>query len=156
MRRTTVLRVLLALVATVCGVALVLGYRTVPPARDRLADRVVIGPPHRQGHAQHRCRAGGGERRVAGPTTAWPLGHLRVGAKLVGCRIVDVTVVELATTNAVSRRRSLGAVNQLRRQVLSEQCGSVDVVTGATYTSRAYLRSLQAVLDATHAGRPCR
>jgi uncharacterized protein with FMN-binding domain len=43
----------------------------------------------------------------------------------------------------------------LRGEVLAAQCAGVDVVSGATYTSRAYLRSLQAVLDATHAGRTC-
>jgi uncharacterized protein with FMN-binding domain len=37
--------------------------------------------------------------------------------------------------------------------VLSGQDAGVDVVTGATYTSHAYLQSLQAALDMAHAAR---
>jgi uncharacterized protein with FMN-binding domain len=93
---------------------------------------------------------------VTGPPAGWPLGHLRVRATLVGCRIAEVKVVDLVTTNPVSQRRSSAAVPRLRAEVLSAQCAEVDVVSGATYTSHAYMSSLQAVLDATHAGRPCR
>jgi hypothetical protein len=151
-----VIRVLLAVAATVCGIMLVLGYRTLALPRDRLADRVAVAPRLAGGGARHHCAAGGDAKiQVTGPPAAWPLGHVRVRVVLAGCRIADVTVVELATTNHVSRRRSAGAIPRLRGEVLAAQCAGVDVVSGATYTSRAYLRSLQAVLDATHAGRTC-
>jgi uncharacterized protein with FMN-binding domain len=151
------IRVLLALVATVLGVVLVLGYRTLGPPRDSLADRLAVVPRVSEGRPGQHCHPARKARtRVTGPPAAWSYGHLRVRATVVGCRIVDVTVVELVTTNPVSQRRSSGAVPRLREEVRSEQCAAVDVVSGATYTSQAYLRSLQAVLDATHAGQPCR
>lgn len=151
------IRVLLAVAVTVCGVVLLLGYRAPGPPHDPLADGVAVIEPRTEGRAGHRCSATGGAKvHVTGPPGTWPFGHVRVRVALAGCRIVDVSVANLVTTNPVSQRRSGGAVRLLRGEVLSRQCADVDVVSGATYTSKAYLRSLQAVLDAAHAGRRCR
>lgn len=148
-------RFVVALVATVCAVVLLLGYRTPRLAQEQLADRAVATPPPAGGVGRHDCPAAAARASVTGPTVAWRLGHLRVRVTLVGCRIADVTVVSLATTNPVSQRRSRTAVSVLRSEVLSSQCAGVDVVSGATYTSGAYLHSLQAALDAAHAATSC-
>jgi FMN-binding domain len=95
-----------------------------------------------------------GELQVIGPPVGWPYGHVQVKVTLEGPRIMDVAVVEMATTNPVSRYRSRAAVARLRGSVLAGQGADVDVVTGATYTSDAYLRSLQAALDMAHGTRP--
>jgi uncharacterized protein with FMN-binding domain len=148
-------RLLLALVASVCGMVLVLGYRTPRLPHDRLAGRVAVGPPRAQSLAPNCGGADGVSRSVTGPWRAWSLGHLRVRVTMAGCRIVDVEATGLATTNPVSGDRSAMAVAQLRGEVLSRQCAGVDVVSGATYTSQAYLHSLQAALDTARAARPC-
>jgi uncharacterized protein with FMN-binding domain len=149
-----VLKVVAALVATVCAVVLLLGYRTPRPPHDRLADHAVAAPPSARGALRHRCPATT-RRSVTGPTAAWSFGHVQVRVTLAGCRIDRVEVVSLATTNPVSQRRSRAAVTTLRGEMLSSQCAAIDVVSGATYTSNAYLHSLQAALDAAHAASPC-
>jgi len=149
-------RFVVALVATACAVVLLLWYRTPRLAQDQLADRAVAAPPPAGGVVRHGCPAATAWTSVTGPTVAWRLGHLQVRVTLIECRIADVTVVDLATTNPVSQRRSRTAVSVLRGQVLSSQCADVDVVSGATYTSSAYLHSLQAALDAAHAATSCR
>ena len=40
----------------------------------------------------------------------------------------------------------------LRDEALSAQGGRIDAISGATYTSEAYIQSLQAALDELHAG----
>src|SRR5919197_5700968 len=135
---------LLALVATVYAVVVVLEYRTPHLPHDRLAGRTAVAPPRAGGTVGDRCPADEVRTSVTGPWEAWRLGHLRVRVTVVGCRIADETVAILVTTNPVSQRRSRTAVSVLRAEVLSSQCGDVDVVSGATYTSNAYLHSLQA------------
>jgi uncharacterized protein with FMN-binding domain len=151
-----VIRVVLVVVATVCALVLVLGYRTPHLPHDRLAGRVAVAPKQAGDPEGHRCPPARARTSVTGPWRAWRLGHLRVRVTLVGCRIADVTAAGLTTTNPVSQRRSRTAVSVLRVEVLASQCTDVDVVSGATYTSSAYLHSLQAALDAAHLAKPCR
>lgn len=155
-------RALLCLVATACALTLLLAYRvpniplappvdrvaSSPPDRSNLAG-VTAGQPRRPG----RSMSDRGELQVTGPPAGWTYGHVQVQVTLSGKRIMDVAVVDMATTNPISRYRSRAAVARLRAEVLSGQDAGVDVVTGATYTSHAYLQSLQAALDMAHAAR---
>jgi len=62
-------------------------------------------------------------------------------------RIVRIDVLELPHANQVDRQLSGPAAHTLTSEVLSAQTASVDMVSGATYTSEGYLNSLQAALD---------
>lgn len=156
-------RALLCLVVTACALTLLLAYRvpniplappvdrvvaSSPPDRSDLAG-VAAGQPRRPGWSMSQR----GELQVTGPPAGWTYGHVQVQVTLSGKRIMDVAVVDMATTNPISRYRSRAAVARLRAEVLSGQDAGVDVVTGATYTSHAYLQSLQAALDMAHAAR---
>ena len=154
-------RALICLVATAFALALLLAYRVppIPPAApvDRqvtsspperpITRQTVGGRPRKAGWTQ----GAGGELEVVGPPVGWTYGHVQVRVTLKDRRILDVAVVDMATTNPISRYRSRAAVSRLRGEVLSGQDAGVDVVTGATYTSTAYLQSLQAALDMAHA-----
>lgn len=159
-------RALLCLVGTACALTLLLAYR-VPniPLAPPVDQSVASSPPPRAAGAGAKpngspAASNGpparwdlsdrGELQVIGPPVAWPYGHVQVKVTLEGSRIMDVAVVDMATTNPVSRYRSRAAVARLRGNVLAGQGADVDVVTGATYTSNAYLRSLQAALDMAH------
>jgi uncharacterized protein with FMN-binding domain len=130
-------RLFVALAATGCALVLLLSYRT-PRLRH---DQQVV----------HAAPATSRENRavvVAGAVERWAYGHLQVRVTLRGRRIADVSLAQFATTNPMSWRRSDGALKRLRSEVLSQQRADVDMVSGATYTSEAYLHSLQAALDA--------
>jgi len=164
-----VTRALLSLVATVCALTLLLAYRAPRIPRDGMVDQAVVAPPRTTGgpppdvHITGRGNlqmtgpsmgwlySGAGTLLVTGPPVGWSYGHLQVEVTLAAGRIVDVAVVRLATTNAVSQLRSRAAAERLRNEVLTSQRTDVDVISGATYTSHAYLRSLQAALDTAHA-----
>jgi uncharacterized protein with FMN-binding domain len=64
-----------------------------------------------------------------------------------GGRIVDVVPVRLPHEVEMDVVLSRTAVRQLTPAVLDAQSAAVDVVSGATYTSRGYLQSLQSALD---------
>jgi len=90
----------------------------------------------------------------SGPTrsTRWPPSLVRV--TLQGDRIVDVTAVQLPNDRSRSREISNYAAPRLRAEALQAQSAQIDTVSGATYTSRGYARSLQAALDSALASRP--
>ena len=159
-------RTLICLAATVFALTLLLAYRVPDLPLATPIDRMVTSNPPK-GSSTPTAPAGGplkpgwsrtdgGELEVIGPPVGWSYGHVQVRVTLEGRRILDVAVADMATTNPISRYRSRAAVSLLRGEVLSGQDAGVDVVTGATSTSHAYLGSLQAALDMAHAATTAR
>lgn len=62
-------------------------------------------------------------------------------------RLADVTAIKLTDSSDTSVTLSARAAPILREQVLAAQSTGVENVSRATYTSEAYLTSLQAALD---------
>ncbi len=60
---------------------------------------------------------------------------------------MNIVAVQLPHDNNHSWDDSQHAAAVLRSEVLSKQRTDLDVVSGATYTSKAYLESLNAALD---------
>ncbi|MER7273459.1 FMN-binding protein [Dactylosporangium sp. NPDC000244] len=69
-------------------------------------------------------------------------------------RMVDVAAVQLPTAAARGIEIGQRAAPRLREQALQRQSADLDTVSGATYTSDGYRRSLQSAIDAARAGRP--
>lgn len=86
------------------------------------------------------------ERTVTGPTISTRWGPVQVQLTVANGKITDVTALQLPTGGR-SGRISQQCEPTLRSQALAAQSASIDGVSGATYTSIAYARSLQAALD---------
>ena len=78
-------------------------------------------------------------------STRW--GDVQVAVTISGGTITDVTALQLTDADGRSVQISNRAAPVLREEVLQAQSASVSMVSGATYTSGAYLESLQAALD---------
>ena len=74
-------------------------------------------------------------------------GYVRVRVTTAHGRIVRVVALELPHMNPVDVQLSEPAARALALEVLRTQRADVDAVSGATYTSEGYLRSLQSALD---------
>jgi uncharacterized protein with FMN-binding domain len=107
--------------------------------------------------AGHKAQAAGmtvtivtqGQTRTAtGPQVVLAHGIVQVQVTVVGGRITQVKALQLPHDNPDSWSYSNRAAATLRTEVLAAQSADVNVVSGATYTSRGYARSLQAALDA--------
>lgn len=85
-------------------------------------------------------------RTALGPQIALAHGIVQVQVTCVGSRIIDVKAVQLPHDNSHSWEDSQHAAAILRSEVLSRQTYDLDAVSGATYTSKAYLQSLEAAL----------
>jgi uncharacterized protein with FMN-binding domain len=85
---------------------------------------------------------------VDGLVVPTPFGPIQVRLHAAGTRISDVTILRVPNDRRRSTEINNYATPLLREEVLQAQSADVDVVSGATYTSYAYARSLQAALDA--------
>ena len=82
-----------------------------------------------------------------GSVVATQFGNMQVSVTIANGAITEVTPLQLTNRGG----RSVGISNQaapiLRSEVLTAQSAKVHTVSGATYTSEGYLRSLQSALD---------
>jgi uncharacterized protein with FMN-binding domain len=74
-------------------------------------------------------------------------GPVQVQVTISNGKIVDVTALQLPSNDPHSAQISQYVEPILRSSALQAQSAQVDLVSGATYTSQAYARSLQAALD---------
>jgi uncharacterized protein with FMN-binding domain len=94
-----------------------------------------------------------GDKAIStGPKIALTHGIVQVRVTITDGKITDVAALSLPHDNPHSWDDSSAAAVKLRSEVLAKQSANIDVVSGATYTSRGYARSLQAALDAVSHG----
>ncbi|MFL6076146.1 MAG: FMN-binding protein [Mycobacteriales bacterium] len=153
------LKVALALAATATGLVLLLSYKT-PDQAARSAPPPAVAPPQQSqspapgstGGPTGGPTAGTGSRTVTGSSVDTPYGPVQVRITLANGRLTDVTAVQYPN----DRRRSVEindeALPVLRSEALKAQSARIDEVSGATWTSDAYLRSLQSALDKARGG----
>ncbi|PZF64480.1 FMN-binding protein [Curtobacterium sp. MCBD17_013] len=82
-----------------------------------------------------------------GSTVSTRYGDVQVEVTVSGGKITAVTPLHLTDAEQRSVMISEQAAPLLEDEVLSAQSADVDTISGATYTSDAYLQSLQAALD---------
>lgn len=74
-------------------------------------------------------------------------GSVQVAVTIGGGSVTTVTAVHLTDADGRSVQISNRAAPVLQQEVLASQSAKVTNVGGATYTSRAYLKSVQSALD---------
>ncbi|MFV0453370.1 MAG: FMN-binding protein [Propioniciclava sp.] len=82
-----------------------------------------------------------------GTTETHRFGSVTVTTTIVGGAISDVSAQVVSDGDHHSDRINAQAVPMMRDAVISANSGDVSTISGATYTTRAYLSSLQSALD---------
>ena len=90
-------------------------------------------------------KASGGS--FTGSSVSTRYGSVQVQVVVANGKITDVKALHLTDDGGRSVQISNSAAPVLRSEVLSSQSARVSTVGGATYTSDAYLTSLQSALD---------
>ena len=75
------------------------------------------------------------------------LGDIQVKVTAANGKIVSVGMAQMNLHGPQSAQISNSTIPQLEQQTMASNGGPVHAVSGATYTSQAYARSLQAALD---------
>lgn len=141
-----------AVAASIVGVGVLagawrMGLRHVEPSGTAAAPstHASAGPTGPSGST-----AAPGVRRVDGSVVSTPYGTVQVRAVLRGGVLTDVVAVHLTDHGPRSVRISSMAEPILRQEARRAHSARIDTVSGASYTSDGYRRSLQYALD--HAG----
>ena len=91
-----------------------------------------------------------GVHSALGHTYQYGYGQLAVRVTVNGSTITKVETVGLRTAESYSQQLAQHVIPLLRHEVLAAQSARVNGFSGATYTSEAYLYSLQSALDQLH------
>ncbi|MGW1805960.1 FMN-binding protein [Streptomyces sp. NPDC002078] len=142
-------RVVLATAATVSGVVLLLSLK---PASDPAAASAAGAAPQQtaagqasvQGGQQGSAQAAAGT--VTGDATQTQYGTVQVRLTVAGGKITKAEAVQ-APKGGLSDQKTALAVPKLNQEAVAAQSAQIDAVSGATYTSNGYKKSLQSALD---------
>ncbi|MFI9244364.1 FMN-binding protein [Streptomyces sp. NPDC053086] len=138
-------RVVLATAATVSGVVLLLSLK---PASDPAAaagaapQRTAAGQESPQGGAQ----AAAGSGTVTGDAAQTQYGAVQVRLTVREGKITEAEAVQ-APKGGLSDQKTQLAVPRLNQEAVAAGSADIDAVSGATYTSEGYKKSLQSALD---------
>ncbi|WP_062646803.1 FMN-binding protein [Streptomyces maremycinicus] len=137
-------RVVLATAATVSGIVLLLSLK---PSSDP-------GAAQAAGAAAQGSAQGGAGAVVSGTMTGdaaqTQYGAVQVRITVVNNRITKAEAVQ-APKGGTSDQKTALAVPKLNADVVAKQSPNIDTVSGATYTSEGYKKSLQSAIDKANA-----
>ena len=156
-------RGLAALAITTVALVLLLSFKTpdapLPGRSGTGAGNVAVVEPGARSTAAPRATApratatptaGTGDATatttIDGPVVSTRYGPVQVEVVVADGRVEDVVALQLPTGRR-SGEISSWSEPLLRESALQAQSAQIDTVSGATYTSDAYARSLQAALD---------
>ncbi|MFJ8272436.1 FMN-binding protein [Streptomyces sp. NPDC094154] len=149
-------RAVLAGAATVSGIVLLLSLK---PASDPASASAAGAAPQQTAAAQEAPQGGSGAQRtgtqsVTGDVARTEYGDVQVRLTVSDGRITAAEAVR-APQGGVSGQKSELAVPKLNQEAVAAQNANIDTVSGATYTSGGYKKSLQSALDRmTASGAP--
>lgn len=149
-------RIALWLLSTVSALVLLFGYHTSTSGPERQNQGAVFTATLQAGSTadtSSKRGAGSGSGSDARSVTAtgavvdtrW--GPVQVQLTSRGGTITRVSVLQHPTGNSTSDQINNYALPILVRDTLDAQGADIHMVSGATYTSTGYLRSLQSALD---------
>ncbi|UTP29826.1 FMN-binding protein [Streptomyces rapamycinicus] len=151
-RKHPLRRIVVGTAATVSGVVLLLalkqpgsgGGQAVAENQPGQAPPVAATAP--PGGAGAGAGAGaGGARTVTGDVAQTQYGPVQVSLTVNGGKITGAQAVKTPDSGPRSDQIAKDSIPKLNQQAVS--AAKVDTVSGATYTSEGYARSLQSALD---------
>lgn len=148
-------RFLAATAATVLGLVLLLTYRT---GHARLAGGVALGSSsggtvasatQTPGAAASAgpVAAGAKDGSFDGPQIQTPFGVVQVRISVSGKKVVNIVNLQLPNDREYSQQLSAYAGPILIQEAIAAQSPSINVVSGASYTSDGFAQSLQGAMQ---------
>ena len=97
--------------------------------------------------AQQGGTAAAGAKVLTGAVDNTSYGPMQVQVTMAGSKITGVKVLQQTNTGSLSQQIDANAIPQLTKETLAAQSARIDAVSGASYTSAGYIKSLQSALD---------
>ncbi|WP_072802592.1 FMN-binding protein [Rhodococcoides yunnanense] len=86
-------------------------------------------------------------RTFTGTAASTRYGPVQVQITVASGAITDASAVDYPTSNGRDQQINARAVPTLESETVAAQDASIDMVSGATYTSEGYVQSLQSAID---------
>ncbi|MFI6406601.1 FMN-binding protein [Streptomyces sp. NPDC050548] len=138
-------RVLLASAATVSGIVLLLSLKPATDSSSASAQGAAQGAAAAQESPQGGA-ATPGTSTVTGAATQTEYGVVQVRLTVANGKITKAEAVQ-APHGGTSDQKTALAVPKLNQEAVATQSADITSVTGATYTSGGYKKSLQSAID---------
>jgi uncharacterized protein with FMN-binding domain len=154
-------RAVLTLGGTAAGLAALLSFKTHSPAAAAPAastpetSTAAASPTIANPGASPATASSGAPtatRTVTGSAAMTPYGPMQVKITLAGQRITKATVVQQTDDGTESQQIDSFSIPKLTSETIAAQSARIDAVSGASYTSSGYIKSLQSALDQAKAG----
>ncbi|MGC0417338.1 FMN-binding protein [Embleya sp. AB8] len=147
-------RVVLTTVSTIAGIVLLLSLKPHHDPRPS-ASSPGTGPTTGSAGASSASPTPQGISGIrsgtfTGDTIDTRYGPVQVAVTLADGRLTAVQVLQTPADNGRDRQLAARSVPTLTREALAAQSAKIHTVSGATYTSEGYIRSLQSALDQAH------
>ncbi len=146
MRRITVW-----VLSTITVVVLLFSYRT--STSSRAPGTVVASGTTGNGGAANAdpgvgsASTAGASRTFTGDAVSTRYGPVQVQITVAGGKVTKSVVTQVPWSERRDQEINAQAVPVLNQEAVQAQSARIDMVSGATYTSDGYLRSLQSALD---------
>ncbi|UXY26489.1 FMN-binding protein [Streptomyces sp. HUAS TT20] len=139
-------RIMLATAATVSGVVLLLSLK---PSTDPASASAAGAAPQQTAAGQESPQGGAqaaGTGTVTGDAAQTQYGVVQVRLTVASGKITKAEAVQ-APKGGTSDQKTALSVPKLNQEAVAAQNANIDSVSGATYTSTGYKKSLQSALD---------
>ena len=137
-------RIVITTVSTVAGVLALLGLKPDTADLTSSAGAPATSSP---GGSSSTVTSGAAPRTVTGDAINTRFGPVQVQVTLADGRITDVQVLQYPNSDRRDAEINGHALPLLVQATLDANSADIDMVSGATYTSDGYVRSLQSALD---------
>ncbi|MFE1176135.1 FMN-binding protein [Streptomyces sp. NPDC058773] len=138
-------RAVLSAASTSALIVVLLSLKPHQPVAPTSGPAGAVPAPSPAGHSPKGGHPADGTYTGAPITTRY--GTVRVAATLTGGRLTAVKVLRAPSGNGRDREVAAYALPRLTQEALSAHSAAIDAVSGASYTSAGYIRSLQSALD---------
>ena len=126
-------RALLAIVSTVAALVMLLSFKTQPQS-------VSATPPA-------AVSSSGGSAETSSSSSGGSSSSNTAKITVENGKLTDVNAVEYPHDNSRDEQINAYAIPALNQEARQMGNGNIDMISGATYTSRGYMSSLQSALD---------
>lgn len=145
-------RAVLAIVTTVTGLVMLLSFKThaavgTSAASTRPAAITSGATPTPSAAAGTTKKTSTGTTTVTGDSVDTRWGPVQVQITVTNGKITAAQAVVFPQSNPRDQEINAYAVPTLNQEAIAAGSASIDMVSGATYTSNGYIQSLQSALD---------
>ncbi|MBN8204450.1 FMN-binding protein [Microbacterium esteraromaticum] len=168
MKTSPLLRIGYAALATISGLVLLFGYRTshvvttpaqaLPASSSSSSSSVPSDTSTTASDGTDSSSEAGASSSSAlrdgtytGDAASTRYGPVQVQISVSGGSIASVDVIDYPDSNHRDQQINSRAIPLLVSETTASQSSSIDLVSGATYTSRGYVESLQSAIDQARA-----